>query len=124
MVLLNERGEVSECTAANIFITREGRVLTPPLSSGCLEGVTRSVLLEICAAAGCPAEERAIFPEDLYSAGEVFISSTNRNLLAVGEIAGRRIDAAPGPVVQRLESAFAEYIRDYVARTAVSPVHP
>ena len=84
VVLLNERGEVAECTAANIFCVREGRVLTPPLSSGCLEGVTRGVVLEIGARAGVPVEERTLMPEDLYSADGVFISSTNRNMIAVG----------------------------------------
>ena len=62
MVLLNERGEVAECTAANIFCVREGRVLTPPLSSGCLPGVTREVLLEIGPRAGVPVEERTLVP--------------------------------------------------------------
>jgi branched-chain amino acid aminotransferase len=123
VVLLNERGEVAECTAANIFIARDGRVLTPPLSAGCLEGVTRSILLELGPAAGFPAEERTLWPADLFSADEVFISSTNRNLLAVGEIAGRRIAAAPGPVVRKLEGAFEEFIREYVARCTAAPVH-
>ena len=83
-----ERGEVSECTAANIFCVRGGRVQTPPLDSGCLEGITRSVLLEIGKEAGVAVEERALRPEDLYAAEEIFISSTNRGLLGVGEIAG------------------------------------
>src|SRR4029077_13382705 len=62
-VLLNERGEVAECTAANIFCARGGRVFTPPLSSGCLEGVTRSILLEIGKDAGVPVEEKVLLPE-------------------------------------------------------------
>jgi branched-chain amino acid aminotransferase len=120
VVLLNERGEVAECTAANIFCVRGGRVLTPPLTAGCLEGVTRGVLLEIGAAAGAPLEERTLFPEDLYGADEVFISSTNRNLLSAGEINGRKI-AAPGPITKKLEKAFDSYVRDYIdARTAAS----
>lgn len=114
VVLLNERGEVAECTAANIFCARAARVATPPLSSGCLEGVTRGILLEIGAAAGVPVEERTLMPEDLYSADEVFISSTNRTMLAVGEIQGRKIAAAPGPVLARLDQAFARYIRSYI----------
>jgi len=118
VVLLNERGEVAECTAANIFCLRGGKVLTPPLNSGCLEGVTRAVLLEIGPAAGIPFEEHALWPEDLYSADEVFISSTNRNLLGIGEIEGYRIAAAPGPVTQQLEKAFAAYVAEYVARRA------
>jgi branched-chain amino acid aminotransferase len=121
VVLLNERGEVSECTAANIFCARGGRVATPPRTSGCLEGVTRDILLEIGPRAGVPVEERTLFPEDLYSADEVFISSTNRNVIAVSEIAGHRIAAAPGPVVRKLDKVFAAYVREYVeARAAAS----
>jgi branched-chain amino acid aminotransferase len=120
VVLLNERGEVAECTAANIFCVRAGRVMTPPLSAGCLEGVTRGVLLEIGAAAGASLEERTLLPEDLFGAEEVFISSTNRNLLAVGEIDGRKIQA-PGPVTKKLEKAFDRYVGEYIdARRAAS----
>lgn len=120
VVLLNERGEVAECTAANIFCARGGKVLTPPLASGCLAGVTRGLLLEIGPQAGVPVEEATLQPEDLYSADEVFISSTNRNLLAVGEVAGHPMPAAPGPVTQKLEKAFEAYVADYVSRRAVA----
>jgi branched-chain amino acid aminotransferase len=116
VVLLNERGEVAECTAANIFIVKNRQVFTPPLNSGCLEGVTRGVLFEIAPEAGIGVAERSLRPEDLYTADEVFISSTNRNLLAVGEIAGKRIVAAPGPVTQELEELFSEHVKDYVTR--------
>jgi branched-chain amino acid aminotransferase len=120
-VMLNERGEVAECTAANIFCARDGRVYTPPLASGCLEGVTRSVLLEIGARAGAPVEERTLLPEDLYRADEVFISSTNRSMLGVSEVNGRHIASAPGPVTLKLEKTFAEYVREYIeARSAAS----
>src|SRR6202451_3408262 len=95
VVLLNERGEVAECTAANIFCVREGRVSTPPLKSGCLEGITRSVLLEIGKEAGVKVEEKTLKPEDLYASEELFISSTNRSLLGVAEIANHNF-AAPG----------------------------
>src|ERR1700678_2367726 len=95
VVLLNERGEVAECTAANIFCVRGGKVMTPPLSSGCLEGVTRDTLLDIAHASGISASEQVLAPEDLYGAEEVFISSTNRNLLGIGEIAGHKFAGAP-----------------------------
>lgn len=116
VVLLNERGEVAECTAANIFCVKGGRVQTPPLTSGCLEGVTRSILLEIGLKAGVACEEKTLRPEDLFSSEEVFISSTNRNLLGVGEIAGHRFTEAPGPVTRKLDEAFNSYIKDYLAR--------
>jgi branched-chain amino acid aminotransferase len=121
VVLLNERGDVAECTAANIFCVKGGRVSTPPLDSGCLEGVTRGVLLETGAAAGVPVEERALLPQDLFGADEVFISSTNRNLLPVSEIEGRKIGTGPVPVVEKLEKVFAAYVREYIdARAAAS----
>ena len=124
VVLLNERGEVAECTAANVFCVRSGRVITPPLSSGCLEGVTRGIVLEIGAAAGVPVEEGTLRPEDLYSADEVIISSTNRSMVAAGEINGHKIAAAPGPVVRKLEQAFSAYVREYVeSRVAAASKH-
>ncbi len=119
VVLLNERGEVSECTAANIFCVRGGRVATPPLSSGCLAGITRGVLLEIGPQVGIPVEERTLFPEDFYAAEEVFISSTNRNVIPVTEINGRPVGAGKTPVMAGIEKAFTAYIHDYIeARTA------
>jgi len=120
VVMLNERGEVAECTAANIFCVKGGRVATPPLNSGCLEGITRGVLLEVGAAAGVPVEEKKLLPEDLYAADEVFISSTNRNLLPVSEIAGRKIGDGNTPVVERLEKVFESYVRKYLDSQAAS----
>lgn len=118
VILLNERGEVAECTAANIFLAKEGRVFTPPLSSGCLEGVTRGVLLEIGLGSGLSIQEQSLKPDDLLSADEVFLSSTNRGVLTVDEIAGRKIPTAPGPVAKRLEVTFAAYLEEYVGKRA------
>ncbi len=115
VVLLDEHGHVSECTAANIFAAKGWGVYTPPLTTGCLEGVTRGILMEISTRAGVPVEEKLMTPDDLYAADEVFISSTNRSLLAVGEIEGRKICQAPGQVMQRLEKAFEEFVHAYLA---------
>lgn len=124
VVLLNERGEVAECTAANIFCVHNGRVKTPPLSSGCLPGITRSVVLEIGAGIGVPVDEQTLFPEDLYCASEVFISSTNRNVLPVSEIDGHKITLSPGPIVDLVENALVRYVREYIeARAALSGAH-
>lgn len=120
VVLLNERGEVAECTAANIFAVKGGKIHTPPLSSGCLEGVTRAILFEIAPEAGIPIVEQALHPEDLYSADEVFISSTNRNLISASEIAGHPIAAAPGPATLRLRQAFDDHVAEYVNRRIAS----
>jgi branched-chain amino acid aminotransferase len=116
VVLLNERGEVAECTAANIFAVKNGKVYTPPLNSGCLEGVTRAILFEIAPEAGVAVIQQTLRPEDLYSADEVFISSTNRNLIGVGEIAGHKIATAPGPITHQLDGLFDTHVTDYVTR--------
>ena len=116
VVLLNERGEVAECTAANIFAVKNGKIYTPPLNSGCLEGVTRGILSEIAPEAGVHVVEQALRPDDLYSADEVFISSTNRNIIGVGEIAGHKITAAPGPITHQIEELFVAHVTDYVTR--------
>jgi len=117
VVLLNERGEVSECTAANIFAVRNDKVITPPLSSGCLEGVTRGVLMEIAAEAGTTVVEQAMRPEDLYVAEEVFITSTNRNVIGVKEIAGRVMGSGvTGELTKKLDETFEAYLNDYVDR--------
>ena len=120
VVLLNERGEVAECTAANIFAVKNNKVLTPPLNSGCLEGVTRGILFEIAPEAGFSLLEQTLLLEDLYSADEVFMTSTNRNLIGVGEIAGHKIASAPGPLTRRLEETFAAYVEEYVSRRVAS----
>jgi branched-chain amino acid aminotransferase len=117
VVLLNERGEVSECTAANIFAVKNGKVLTPPLSSGCLEGVTRAVLLEIAGDAGTSVAEQTLRLEDLYEADEVFVTSTNRNVISVKEIAGKTIGAGVvGPLTKKLDDIFEAYVKEYVER--------
>lgn len=113
VVLLNERGEVAECTAANIFCVKGGTVWTPPLSSGCLEGITRGVLMEISGETGVPVKERTLKPEDLYTADEVFICSTNRTALGVEEVQGHKFAGAPGPLTKKLEQAVNHYIREY-----------
>src|ERR1700729_1373451 len=115
VVLLNERGEVAECTAANIFCVKGAHVAPPPLSSGCLSGITRSVLLEIGASVGVEVKKAVLRPEVLYAADEVFISSTNRTMLGVSEINGHQIASAPGPVTLKMENAFGEYVRRYIA---------
>jgi len=117
VVLLNERGEVSECTAANIFALKGDKVVTPPLSSGCLEGVTRGVLMEIASDAGTSVVEQTLRLDDLYAADEVFISSTNRNVIGVKEIGGREVGGGKaGPVTKKLDEVFEAYINDYVER--------
>jgi len=114
VVLLNERGEVSECTSANIFAVRGQEVWTPPLASGCLPGVTRALLLDEIHLPGVRALEKTLFLPDLEKADQVFITSTTRDFLAVTEIEGLKV-RTEREVLRKLSKAFEEYRRAYVA---------
>jgi branched-chain amino acid aminotransferase len=115
VILLNERGEVSECTSANVFIAEGNHVWTPPLDSGCLPGVTRDVILEEIRVPGIEIGERPLMPADLEKADEVFITSTTRDLLRVLSIEGLKIGASVRVRTALLE-AFQKHTEAYVAR--------
>ena len=110
--LLNERGEVSECTAANLFAVRQGKLLTPSLDSGCLPGITRRIVLKLGPQLGLETRERVLRLDDLRTADEVFLSSTTRELMPVRELDGSPLPQ--GPVTARLQTAFQAYVRNYV----------
>lgn len=114
VILLNERGEICECTSANIFIARGGEVFTPPLNSGCLPGVTRALLLKEIRVPGISALEKTLLPADLEHADQVFITSTTRDFLPVSYIEGLKVRSG-GNIVATLTEAFAQYRRAYVA---------
>lgn len=115
VILLNERGEVSECTSANVFAVFGDEAVTPPLSSGCLPGITRELLLEVIQVPGIRAGERTLALEDLEKADGLFITSTTRDLLPVGSVEGLSI-GTDRRVTERLAGAFAEYQRESVSR--------
>lgn len=112
VVLLNERGEVSECTSANLFVVRGGSVLTPPLSSGCLPGVTRLLLLDEVKVDGVTVEEATLRLEDLYEADEVFMTSTTRELLPVVQV-GERATGREDEVRAKLHAVFQALMEEY-----------
>ena len=115
-ILLNEDGEVSECTSANVFAIHDDQVWTPPLAtSGCLPGVTRAVLLQEVVIPGLHVSERELTPSDLENADQVFITSTTRDLLPVLEIDNERLRQSP-EVLQKLRDSFLSYRRNYIAR--------
>ncbi|MGA2268268.1 MAG: aminotransferase class IV [Bryobacteraceae bacterium] len=114
VILLNERGEVAECTSANIFMANGSQVWTPPLSSGCLPGITREVLLGDIHVPGIKIGEKTLMPADLECADEVFITSCTRDLLPVFQIEEKKVGRSER-VRQALRSAFSEFMRKYVA---------
>ena len=121
VILLNERDEVAECTSANIFVANGSEVATPPLSSGCLPGITRELLLNEVHVPGVNVTEKVLTPGDLESADEVFITSTTRELLPVAVI-GQRPIANRGHTREALQAAFSNYTDDYVAAHKRQPV--
>jgi len=115
VLLLNEHGEVSECTSANVFVIKGGDVLTPPLAtSGCLPGVTRAILLEEIRLPGLTIREEAIAPSALEDADGAFISSTTRDFLPVLTVDRRSLRQAP-ETLNRLLEAFRRFRSAYVA---------
>jgi branched-chain amino acid aminotransferase len=113
VILLNERGEVAECTSANLFIANGSQVWTPPLSSGCLPGITREVILGEIQATGITVGAKPLTPAELEGADEVFITSTTRDLLPVVQIEGKKVGRADF-ARQALAAMFAEYVRAYI----------
>jgi len=113
-VLLNERGEVCECTSANIFANFGGDVYTPPLSSGCLPGITRELLLQEIRVPGLVVSEQTLLPADLERADQVLIASSTRDVMPVSEIESLRV-RNQGRGTALLQSAFASYRQDYIS---------
>ena len=118
-LLLNEQGHLAECTSANVFLVRGGKVLTPPLASGCLPGITRDALREVISTSGYTLVEQDLNPSDLDSAEEVFISSTTREVAGVGSIQPNWKYDAPGKVTRELEAAFQKYVNAHFLRTGI-----
>jgi branched-chain amino acid aminotransferase len=111
-VMLNAGGFVAECTADNIFIVKEGTLLTPAASQGALEGITRTVVIGTAKAEGIPAAEAALAPYDLYNAEECFLTGTGAEIVPVVKIDGRVIGSgSPGPVTERIIAAFRESLK-------------
>jgi branched-subunit amino acid aminotransferase/4-amino-4-deoxychorismate lyase len=122
VILLNEHGEVSECTSANVFISEGERIWTPPLSSGCLPGITRLLLLSEVHVPGIGIGEKPLRLPDLEAADEVFITSTTRGLLPVTSVEGLRI-RCEGIARRPVQEAFSRYLNDYVAGRKRAGVH-
>lgn len=118
-VLLNEAGQISECTSANIFAIYGDQVKTPPLASGCLPGVTRAILLEEIVLPGIHIVEADLTPGELENSDQVFITSTTRELLPVLEIEHEPLRQKPEMLVH-LQQIFRRVVSRYTV-THTSP---
>ena len=96
----NTRGEVCEGTGSNVFYEYDGELVTPPLSSGCLAGVTRELVIEWLAADGARVREVALPMDTLRETSGAFITSTTRDVMPIAHIDGVALPAAPGPLTR------------------------
>lgn len=100
-ILLNAEGKLVECTSSNLFVVKNGRLITPPLTDGLMPGVTRKVLFQLCRKLKIPFVEKSLWPTDLKKADEIFITSTLKDVMPVGR---------PGPITKRLMQAYQKTI--------------
>ncbi len=106
-LMCNFRGELSECSQSNFFLVRGGVALTPKSSAGLLEGVTRAFLFEVGQAVGVEVRDDILYPKDLDTADEAFITSTTRELSPVTRIDDRPIGTGkPGPITLKLLEGY------------------
>lgn len=106
-ILLNLHGYVSEGSGENVFVVRDGVLTTPPLSSGCLAGITRASIMRIAADLGYEVREADLHRSDLYLADEVFFTGTAAEVVPIREYDDRQVGSGePGPVTKKLQETF------------------
>jgi branched-chain amino acid aminotransferase len=119
-VMRNYRGEIAECSTANIFIVKGGVALTPPLDAGLLAGITREFLFEVAEEIGVPMKEEVLHDADLFAADEAFLTSTTREIVPIVRVDDRTIGPGrPGTLTLKLLDAFR--LRTRAATTAARP---
>jgi branched-chain amino acid aminotransferase len=105
-IFANTRDELCEATGSNVFVVRDGIVLTPPLDSGCLAGITRELAIEWATGANVPVREEAIPMAAVVDVDEVFITSSTKDVLPVSGWDGRSFDT-PGPMTRAVMDAWS-----------------
>ena len=116
-LMCNYRGELSECSQSNFFLVRDGVALTPKSAAGLLEGVTRAFLFEVGHDVGVEVREETLYPRDLATADEMFITSTTRELSPVVRVDDQVVGSgSPGPITARLLAGYQKRAQD-ITRT-------
>jgi branched-chain amino acid aminotransferase len=112
-IMLDNRGFVSEGVGENIFIVKDGKIITPPTSAGILPGITRELIMNLAKKLGYEVSERDITPNELFNAEEVFFTGTAIEMVPVREINKRVIgQGEPGPITKHLMKEFEKITRD------------
>ncbi len=114
-ILLNRAGMVAECTGENIFVARQGKLLTPPLSAGALEGITQSTVMAIAGDLGFEVALGELSRSDLYVAEEMFVCGTAAEVSSVSSVDDRRIPC-PGPMTIAIGEEYHRVVRGEVDR--------
>ena len=117
-ILLSPQGYVSECTGENIFIIKSGRIITPPVSAGALEGITQSSVMAIAHDLGYETEIGNILRSDLYTCDEAFCSGTAAEVVPIRSVDDRLVgrDGEPGPMTRKIQEVFHAAVRGQVDR--------
>jgi branched-chain amino acid aminotransferase len=109
--MLNQEGQVAECTGDNVFIVKGGRLVTPPVDAGILEGITRQVVIGLAREIDIEVLEKTMTQFDLYAADECFLTGTAAEIVPVVRIDGRDIgNGKPGAITLRLLAMFRSHI--------------
>jgi len=109
-IFANTRDELCEGTGSNVFVVRSGVLHTPPVSSGCLAGVTRALVIELCARAGITCSEDPLPLDALASADEAFITSSPREVVAIRNVDGLTLPSVRGPITMQLAAAYCDLV--------------
>ncbi len=112
-ILLNTQGFVAECTGENLFIVKDGVLVTPPLSSGALEGITRDSIMTIARDLGYEVKEEQLLRHDLYLADEAFLTGTAAELVPIRSVDDRVI-GDPGEMTRKLQETYFAVVRGQV----------
>jgi branched-chain amino acid aminotransferase len=112
-ICLDKNGHISEGVAENLFIVENGKIITPPTSTGALIGITRNIVMKLAEKLDYIAIERTITPTDLFTTDEAFFTGTAAEIIPIVEVNKRMIgDGKPGPVTRRLMQEFEKLTRD------------
>ena len=118
-ILLNERGKVSEGSGCNLFMVRNGALVTPPITANILEGITRRSLLQLARDANLPIEEREVDRTELYLADELFFCGTGVQVTWIGQVDHRPVgNGKAGPITTQLQTRFFDIVHGKVPEYA------
>ena len=111
-LMLNDKGEIAECTGDNVFVLSKGVLYTPPLDAGSLRGITRAAVMDIASDLGIPCREQALTRYDLWTAEECFLTGTAAEVIPCVEVDHRQVgNGEPGPTTKSFISKFRENVR-------------